>query len=91
MQFRLVESLTHDGNLYLSAQDAITLAWKTNLDIEVQRYGPHWRKRFAARQCGGALRSVGVRAWSRAPPVSVCRASMSTNIGGVGAAGQGVS
>lgn len=33
-----IESLLRDGKLYLSLQDAITLALENNIDIEVERY-----------------------------------------------------
>jgi hypothetical protein len=41
-----LESLTRAGNLYLSAHDAVALAVENNLDIEAQRYGPCWLKKF---------------------------------------------
>src|SRR5438105_13810239 len=34
------ESLTRAGILYLTAQDVVALAIETNIDVEVQRYGP---------------------------------------------------
>ena len=86
-----LESLMHAGNLYLSAQDAVALAIENNLDIEVQRYGPLLAEEVLRRaRAGGALRSVGVGV---APgPTSVSLAGVTvTNIGAVGAAGEGVS
>lgn len=86
-----LESLMRAGNLYLSAQDAVALAIENNLDIEVQRYGPLLAQEVLRRaRAGGALRSVGVGV---APgPTSVSLAGVTiTNIGTVGAAGEGVS
>jgi outer membrane protein len=86
-----LESLMHAGNLYLSAQDAVALAVENNLDIEVQRYGPLLAQEVLRRaRAGGALRSVGVGV--AAGPTSVSLAGVTvTNIGTVGAAGEGVS
>ncbi len=86
-----LESLMHAGNLYLSAQDAVALAVENNLDIEVQRYGPLLAQEVLRRaRAGGALRSVGVGVASG--PVSVSLTGVTvTNIGAVGAAGEGVS
>src|SRR5271157_5567520 len=86
-----LESLMHAGNLYLSAQDAVALAVENNLDVEVQRYGPLLAQEVLRRaRAGGALRSVGVGV--AAGPSSVSLAGVTvTNIGVVGAAGEGVS
>jgi outer membrane protein len=86
-----LESLMHAGNLYLSAQDAITLAVENNLDIEVQRYGPLLAQEVLRRaRAGGALRSVGVGVAPGPASVSLQGVTV-TNIGAVGAAGEGVS
>src|SRR5580704_15997974 len=86
-----LESLLRAGNLYLSAQDAVALAVENNLDIEVQRYGPLLAQEVLRRaRAGGALRSVGVGV--AAGPVSVSLTGVTiSNIGTVGAAGQGIS
>ncbi len=86
-----LESLIHAGNLYLSAQDAVALAVENNLDIEVQRYGPLLAQEVLRRaRAGGALRNVGVGVANG--PVSVSLTGITvTNIGTVGAAGEGVS
>ncbi|MGB6945880.1 MAG: TolC family protein [Bryobacteraceae bacterium] len=86
-----LESLMHAGNLYLSAQDVVALAVENNLDIEVQRYGPLLAQEVLRRaRAGGALRSVGVGVANG--PVSVSLTGVTvTNIGAVGAAGEGVS
>ena len=56
-----LEALVRAGNLYLSAQDVISLALENNLDIEIQRYGPLLTKEVTRRaQGGGLLRDVGV-------------------------------
>jgi outer membrane protein TolC len=86
-----MESLMHAGNLYLSAPDAIALAVENNLDIEVQRYGPLLAQEVLRRaRAGGALRSVGVSVAPGAQSVSLLGVTV-TNIGAVGAAGEGIS
>src|SRR3984957_14998607 len=86
-----LESLLRAGNLYLSAQDAVALAVENNLDIEVQRYGPLLAQEVLRRaRAGGALRSVGVGVAAGPSSVSLTGVTV-TNIGAVGAAGQGVS
>jgi outer membrane protein len=86
-----LESLTHAGNVYLSAQDAVALAVENNLDIEVQRYGPLLAQEVLRRaRAGGALRSVGVGVASGPTSVSLTGVTVN-NIGAVGTAGQGVS
>lgn len=52
-------SLIRAGKLYLTAQDAVTLALENNIDVEVARYGQstlEWRLERA--QAGGALPGV---------------------------------
>src|SRR5580704_531193 len=84
-------SLIHAGNLYLSAQDAVALAVENNLDIEVQRYGPLLAQEVLRRaRAGGALRNVGVGVANGPASVSLTGVTV-TNIGAVGAAGEGVS
>src|SRR3984957_731494 len=86
-----MESLIRAGNLYLSAQDAVDLAVENNLDIEVQRYGPLLAQEVLRRaRAGGALRNVGVGVANGPSSVSLTGVTV-TNIGAVGAAGQGVS
>jgi outer membrane protein len=86
-----MESLIRAGNLYLSAQDAVALAVENNLDIEVQRYGPLLAEEVLRRaRAGGALRSVGVGVAAGPSSVSLTGVTV-TNIGAVGAAGEGVS
>jgi outer membrane protein TolC len=52
-----LEMLIKGGNLYLSVQDAISLALENNIDIEVQRYGAIIQDANILRaQAGGALR-----------------------------------
>ncbi len=86
-----LESLIHAGNLYLSAQDAVALAVENNLDIEVQRYGPLLAQEVLRRaRAGGALRNVGVGVAAGPSSVSLTGVTV-TNIGAVGAAGEGVS
>jgi outer membrane protein len=86
-----LESLMRAGNLYLSAQDAIALAIENNLDIEVQRYGPLLAQEVLRRaRAGGALRNVGVGVAAGPSSVSLTGVTV-TNVGAVGAAGEGVS
>lgn len=86
-----MESLMHAGNLYLSAEDAVALAVENNLDIEVQRYGPLLAQEVLRRaRAGGALRSVGVGVAAGPSSVSLTGVTV-TNIGTIGAAGEGVS
>ncbi len=86
-----MESLIRAGNLYLSAQDAVALAVENNLDIEVQRYGPLLAEEVLRRaRAGGALRNVGVGVANGPSSVSLTGVTV-TNIGAVGAAGEGVS
>jgi outer membrane protein len=86
-----LESLMHAGNLYLSAQDAVALVVENNLDVEVQRYGPLLAQEVLRRaRAGGALRNVGVGVAAGPSSVSLTGVTV-TNIGTVGAAGQGVS
>ena len=54
-----LDSLVRAGRLYLSLQDAISLALENNLDIEVQRYGPRLAETELMRaQAGGFLRGI---------------------------------
>src|SRR5881275_3215250 len=54
-----VDTLTRDGKLYLSLQDAIALALENNLDIELERYGPRIADSDLMRaQAGSLLRGV---------------------------------
>src|SRR5580698_8639264 len=86
-----LESLTHAGNLYLSAQDAVALAVENNLDIEVQRYGPLLAQEVLRRaRAGGALRSVGVGVAAGPSSVSLTGVTV-TNLSAAGAAGQSIS
>ncbi|MBV9769899.1 MAG: TolC family protein [Bryobacterales bacterium] len=86
-----LESLMRAGNIYLSAQDAVALAVENSLDIEVQRYGPLLAQEVLRRaRAGGALRSVGIGVAAGPSSVSLTGVTV-TNIGTVGAAGEGVS
>jgi len=54
-----LEALMRAGNIYLSLQDAIALALENNLDIEIQRYGPHIAQAELLRaKAGSVARSV---------------------------------
>jgi Outer membrane protein len=92
-----LRSLVRAGKLYLTVQDAITLALENNLDIEIARYNPilsQWRLERAL--AGGALPGVPSSA-SQANSVasgqgvagSQVAAGVSTGTGQGGAAGAG--
>lgn len=54
-----IHELIRAGKLYLTVQDALSLALANNLDLEISRYGPllaEWQLRRA--EAGGALRGV---------------------------------
>ncbi len=54
-----MQELIRGGNLYLTAQDAVSLAIENNIDLEVDRYNPissAWAVQLA--QAGGAARGV---------------------------------
>jgi outer membrane protein len=52
-----IDRLMRAGNLYLTLNDAITLALENNLDIELQRFGPRIADMDLLRaQAGGLLR-----------------------------------
>ncbi|MFN7938873.1 MAG: TolC family protein [Bryobacteraceae bacterium] len=54
-----LDSLVRAGRLYLSLQDAISLALENNLDIEVQRYGPRLADTELMRaEAGGFIRGI---------------------------------
>src|SRR3989449_5956917 len=50
-----LRALTRDGKLYLTLQDAITLALEDNLDIELERYGPRIADSDLMRARAGSL------------------------------------
>lgn len=83
-----LDSLIKAGNLYLSAQDVVSLVLENNLDIEVQRYGPLLAREVLRRaQGGGLLRSVGQGIASG--PTSVSLAGVSINTTGAPAVTEG--
>ena len=54
-----LEALIRAGKLYLSLEDAITLALENNIDIEVARYGPQVAQAdYLRAKAGGLLRGV---------------------------------
>ncbi len=54
-----IGSLVHDGQIYLSLDDAIALALENNLDLELERYGVRMAGADTYRaQGGGTLRGV---------------------------------
>jgi outer membrane protein TolC len=85
-----LDSLVRAGNLYVSAQDVVSLAIENNIDVEVQRYGPLLAREVLRRaQAGGVLRTVGAPV--AAGPQSVSLQGVTVNAGGVaGTSGAGV-
>src|SRR5438552_2680160 len=54
-----LRALTREGKLYLTMQDEIDLALENNLDIELERYGPHIADSDLMRaRAGSTLRGV---------------------------------
>lgn len=83
-----MDTLLRAGNLYLSAQDVVSLAIENNIDIEIQRYGPLLAQEVLRRaKAGGALRSVGIGV--AAGPTSVSLQGVSTNGSSLSAGGGG--
>jgi outer membrane protein len=68
-------SLIRGGNLYLSLQDAITIALENNLDVELQRFGPRFAETDIKRTSSGAL-PRGVPLSVREGPKSVSGAGV---------------
>lgn len=83
-----LDALIKAGNLYLTAQDVVSLVLENNIDIEVQRYGPLLAREVLRRaQGGGLLRSVGQGV--AAGPTSVSLAGVSVNTNGAPATSAG--
>ncbi|MDQ1472582.1 MAG: outer membrane protein [Bryobacterales bacterium] len=83
-----LELLIRGGNLYLTAQDVISLVLENNLDIDIQRYGPFLAREVQRRtEGGGYLRNVDTAVL--AGPQSVSLAGVSVNANGL-AGGTGV-
>jgi len=75
-----LESLLRAGNLYLSLQDAISLALENNLDIAIQRYGPLLADASLRQaQAGGLARGVSTSV--TAGPSSASVSSSGTTAG----------
>src|SRR5947209_3815354 len=55
-----IESLLRAGKLYLSLEDAISLALENNLDVELQRFTPAIAQSDTLRATGGASVLRGV-------------------------------
>ena len=82
------DSLIRAGNLYLSAQDVVSLALENNIDIEVQRYGPLLARELLRRaESGSLLRNVGQNV--SAGPTSVSLNGVSVNTNGAPSSGGG--
>ena len=83
-----LDALIKAGNLYLTAQDVVSLVLENNIDIEVQRYGPLLAREVLRRAQGGGLRrSVGQGV--AAGPTSVSLAGVSVNTNGAPATSAG--
>jgi outer membrane protein len=75
-----LESLLRAGNLYLSLQDAISLALENNLDIAIQRYGPMLADASLRQAEAGGL-ARGVSTSVTAGPSSASVSSSGTTAG----------
>jgi len=87
-----LESLVNAGNLYLSLQDVIALVLENNIDIAIQRFGPHLAREALRRtEGGGAIRSVGTPIYPGPTSVSTLGVNVSSvglaETGGVGSGG----
>lgn len=76
-----LDSLIHDGKLYLSLQDAITLALENNLDIAISRYNLPIAAIDLQRAKGGGF-TLGVN-------TGVVQNTPGAGVGGIGAAASG--
>lgn len=76
-----LDSLVHDGKLYLSLQDAITLALENNLDIAIARYNLPIAAIDLQRTKGGGF-DLGVN-------TGVVQNTPGAGVGGIGAAPSG--
>lgn len=56
-----LDALIKAGNLYLTAQDVVSLVLENNIDIEVQRYGPLLAREVLRRAQGGGCCAASVR------------------------------
>ncbi|MGO8720789.1 MAG: TolC family protein [Acidobacteriaceae bacterium] len=73
-----IDSLIHDGKLYLSLQDAIALGLENNLDIAIARYNlPIAGTDLQRADAGGSIRGVNTGVIQNTPGAGV---------GGIGAA-----
>jgi outer membrane protein TolC len=84
-----LESLIRAGKLYLSLEDAITLALENNIDIEVARYGPQVAQSdYLRAKAGGLLRGVPSSV-SAAPSSAAAQAGGATGASGASSGGGG--
>src|ERR1035438_5171692 len=82
-----LESLIRAGTLYLSLEDAITLALENNIDIEVARYGPQIAQSdYLRARAGGLLRGVPSSV-SAAPNSAASQAGGATSASGSASGG----
>jgi outer membrane protein TolC len=84
-----LDQLVRSGNLYLSAQDVISLALENNLDIAVQRYGPFLSRENLKRAESGGLLRTGTDLAVIPGPTSVSTAGISAASSGL-AGGAGI-
>ncbi|HEX4021867.1 MAG TPA: TolC family protein [Acidobacteriaceae bacterium] len=76
-----LDTLIRDGKLYLSLQDAITLALENNLDLEIARYNfPIAATDVQRTEAGGIFRGVNTGVVSNTP---------GGGVGGIGAGASG--
>jgi outer membrane protein TolC len=91
-----LDSLIHDGKLYLSLQDAITLGLENNLDIAIARYNlPIAATDLQRADAGGSIRGVNTGVIQNTPGAGVggigsaAGAGAGGTSGGAGGAGAG--
>jgi outer membrane protein TolC len=91
-----INSLIHDGKLYLSLQDAITLGLENNLDIAIARYNlPIAATDLQRADAGGSIRGVNTGVIQNTPGAGVggigsaAGAGAGGTSGGTGGAGAG--
>jgi len=91
-----INSLVHDGKLYLSLQDAITLGLENNLDIAIARYNlPIAATDLQRADAGGSIRGVNTGVIQNTPGAGVggigsaAGAGAGGTSGGTGGAGAG--
>ena len=83
-----INSLIHDGKLYLSLRDAITLGLENNLDIAIARYNlPIAATDLQRANAGGSIRGVNTGVIQNTPGAGVGGIGSATGAGAGGTSG----